>query len=140
MRTFLALVLALGLSACAEVDQLTDTARTATRSAPSGSGVPTGTWDTTYGDMTLTPLADGRARATYKGEDGELDGRMSGLTYTGYWTEPSSARACSSSRNGTVYWGRFSYTFDPALTTFDGGWSYCDNAPSTEGDWTGVKG
>ena len=99
MRTLLVLLFALGLSACAEVDRLATTARDASRTLPSATGVPTGVWDTTYGDMTFTPLADGRVRAVYKGENGQLDGRMSGLTYTGYWTEPGSARACSSSRS-----------------------------------------
>ena len=138
MRTPLALALLLSLSACAQVDSLvTD----ATRQMPTvlPTTAPTGVWDTTYGDMTFGASENGRLVATYKGENGRLDGTLQGRLYTGYWTEPSSARSCGSTRNGTPYWGRFSYTFNAAMNTFDGGWGYCDDAPSTEGDWTGVK-
>ena len=138
MRSLAALLLALSLSACTQVDSLVNDA---TRQLPTAlpTTAPTGVWDTSYGEMTFSSLENGRVTATYKGENGQLDGTMRGRVLTGYWTEPSSARDCGTSRNGTPYWGRFSYTFNATMTAFDGGWSYCDGEPSTSGDWTGTK-
>ncbi len=134
----LALLTLLVTVGCADVSSLADTVRS---SAPTGGSeipnVPRMTWDTTYGDMSLSALTDGRVTAYYEGEDGTLDGTLSGSRYTGTWVEPSSAQTCSTIRRGSDHWGRFDFTFNAARDRFEGQWSYCDAAPSRS--WAGTK-
>lgn len=132
----LALLLVAG---CAEVTSLSEAVRP---SHPASDGaiptdVPRTTWSTTYGEMALSPLRDGRVTAYYEGENGTLDGTLSGLRYTGIWVEPSSGRTCSTVRRGSDHWGQFEYTFNAALDRFEGVWGYCEETP-TRG-WDGTK-
>ena len=139
MRTALSLALLVSLAGCSQVSSFANDVR-ASRPADDGPlpDVPRTVWDTTYGDMRLSRLTDGRVTAYYEGEDGTLDGTLAGRTYAGIWVEPSSSVACPTTRRGSDHWGRFEFTFNAALDRFEGAWSYCDKAPAGR-RWTGTK-
>ena len=135
MRTLPALALLVSLAGCGQVSSLANDIRTNLPTPEGGAlpDVPRMAWETTYGDMFLSQLSDGRVTAYYEGEDGTLAGR----TYTGVWVEPHSSRSCTTTRGGSDHWGRFEFTFNATFDRFEGLWSYCDDAPGRR--WTGTK-
>lgn len=93
-------------------------------------------WNTTYGDMTLRAEGD-RVVGSYSIEDGTIVGQFNGSTLVGMWVEPSSARSCSTTVDGSKYWGRIEFTFNEDYSGFSGRWNYCDADPSRS--WTGSR-
>jgi surface antigen len=114
---------------------------------PGGAPSVAGVWTTTYGEATLSVSdrrdAQGRiisreVSGPYKGEGGRLKGELQGSTLTGYWFEPNASIQCNTAREGTRYWGRIIFVFNPAADRFDGKWGYCEAAPASS-DWSGQR-
>ena len=56
----------------------------------------------------------------------------------GHWVEDGSGTRCATQREGSFHWGRIRYEFSADWSTFQGGWSYCEEAPGS-GNWTGTR-
>ncbi|MDZ7634303.1 MAG: hypothetical protein U5L72_07670 [Bacteroidales bacterium] len=84
-----------------------------------------GLWDTSWGMMTLTQSASGDVTGTYDYDSGAIQGKLTGTTLSGTWTETNSQ-------------GTFVFEFNPQFTTFDGVWGY-DNETPTHDDWFGTR-
>ena len=102
------------------------------------SGSPQGTWKTSFGSMVFGPPAQGRSvRATY-GTDSSLSGTLASRVLDGVWVQPQSGRRCATPYEGSYYWGRLRFEFSADWQSFQGGWSYCDEAVGSSG-WSGTR-
>jgi hypothetical protein len=102
-------------------------------------------WSTSYGAMSLPDVASGAVRAPYADDNGRVIGHFlipkcsdCGPVLSGVWVEDDSAETCSEEKDGSSHWGKVSFKFDPAYTSFTGTWSYCDKSPVY--DWSGKIG
>ncbi len=92
-------------------------------------------WNTDFGQMTLV-YQGSKVTGTYTDPPGMLRGKINDDgTLSGYWLQSKSQYACGYQREGTYYWGTFSFWADGS-DRFDGYWTYCDG--SGGGRWTGV--
>jgi hypothetical protein len=99
----------------------------------------TGTWDTSWGAMTLVQDEDGRVTGTYEGGNSTIDAVNEGNVIRGYWTEPTSTRNCGTTRNGTPYWGRVTFVL-VGPSRWSGRYTYCDATPgSADASWDGSR-
>lgn len=88
----------------------------------------TGTFDTTFGQMTLTPTG-----GTFTASNGQLRAVTTQCrTMTGIWVQDKSAHQCP---NGKFY-GKFQFVF--TSKQFTGVYGYCDG-PITAGTWNGNR-
>ena len=94
----------------------------------------TGTFSTSYGNMTFNGNRTGKI-AEYGSDKGRIVGNIQGNHINGYWVEYSSARRCSTEKDGSFYWGRF--VVDLTGNKFTGKWSYCDAEPGSS--WSGTR-
>ena len=130
-----ALVCLLIAAGCGGTD---DSDGTATETS-STAGPFAGTFDTTYGEASLSHNGDAVV-GTYEAGTSDIIGTADGDVVTGTWSSPSAASACDTEFNGTVYWGRIIFTFESDGSSFDGLWSYCDAEPTQAWDGTRVGG
>ena len=109
---------------------------------PAAHGSPvdvTGTWDTSWGAMTLAQDEDGRVTGTYEGGESTIDAVNEGNVIRGYWAEPTSTRNCGTTRNGTPYWGRVTFVL-VGPSRWAGRYTYCDATPgSADASWDGSR-
>ncbi len=88
----------------------------------------TGTFDTDFGVLTLTPQG-----GTYSVNDGHvIVANVSGDVMAGTWTQSRAATRCA---DGT-YHGAFTFRFN--AQGFVGSYGYCDDPP-TAGRWNGTR-
>ena len=93
-----------------------------------------GSYDSTEGPMKLRQQGD-RVTGSYGSDNGEISGVLYERTVDGFWIEDSSARRCSSAKNGRYYWGRISMEFTG--NGFSAQWGYCNDAPTSP--WTATR-
>lgn len=93
-----------------------------------------GTYNSTEGAMTLRQQGD-RITGRYGNDNGELTGVLYDQTMDGFWIEDSSARRCSTAKNGRYYWGRITMEFTD--NGFSGQWGYCNDALTSA--WSGTR-
>lgn len=101
-----------------------------------------GVYNTTYGMMRFDQTGTS-VKAAYTVEDGKIpDGVLDFRTrkLVGHWIEPSSAKNCGVSRNGTPYWGKLVFTFSEDGSSYTGVWGYCDEKPTRSWSATWVSG
>jgi len=109
------------------VSELAGTNRLATAHMPSDAAT-TGTFDTSFGVLTLTnqggnySTSGGRVTVT----------RLDGNIMEGVWEQSSASRRCANGR----YYGKFTFTF--AADGFAGAYGYCDE-PINAGPWNGKR-
>lgn len=85
-----------------------------------------GSWDSSYGALTIVQRADGRFIGNYS-TYGRINGRMDGEgKMVGTFYHPENSGACSTTRQGSTNWGRFEFTFAPDYSSFKGKWNWCD--------------
>ena len=101
---------------------------------------PRGTthWTTTEGFMTAIVTGNqfkSTYRGSYEGDNGRMEGTLTGNVFEGYWGENQSLKECATERLGTYYWGRIRLVFNGGR--FSGQWSYCDL--ELGGEWVGVR-
>ena len=90
----------------------------------------TGTWDTTYGSMTLTQNGS-FVEGTYDTDSGHISGYVSGNVWSGRWDE-------TPTRMGPNDAGPFQFTLAPDGQSFTGTWRYDGDDPSTTHSWDGT--
>ncbi len=96
-----------------------------------------GYWETNEGNMTLQQNGN-NVRGTYQQDQGRLLMTAEGLVLKGFWVEKDSDKTCSTSRDGSLHWGRAEFTFDGDYMSFKGWWSYCDSDKPFR-QWTGKR-
>jgi hypothetical protein len=106
----------------------------------------TGLWGSTMGQLefNVTERRDAQGllhndvSAPYSRQpNAKVKGELRGAVLTGHWHEPSSSVQCATAREGTRYWGRIQFTFNPSADTFSGKWGYCEEVP--ERGWSGQR-
>ena len=98
-----------------------------------------GTWDTSWGAMTLRQEADGRVTGTYENGASQIDARNTANTIEGYWIEPTSTRRCDTARGGSVHWGRVQFVL-VERDRWVGKYTYCDGPVGrSAADWDGTR-
>ena len=112
----------------------------ASATAQTGAGGPAalGNVYTTndWGDLTVTEWEAASFRADYTFEGGKIEGVRKGNEIDGFWSQPTSDRACSTPRDGNYHYGRMIFTFNAELDAFEGRWGYCDETPYAT--WNGT--
>lgn len=110
--------------------------------AAQDAGPTTTIWQTSEGEMALpaNPATGQRIKIPYTQDGGRILGAFTlepngDRILDGHWVEESSAEACETSVDGSYYWGRITFVFDPQFASFDGLWAYC-NAGLDRG-WSG---
>ena len=89
----------------------------------------TGTWETNYGQMTLSQSGN-RVTGTYTWDSGKIEGVVSGNTLTGRWSEAPSYTEPNDA-------GQFVFTMAPDCNSFTGTVGY--GSSSTGLSWTGTR-
>ena len=89
-----------------------------------------GTWETTYGPMTLTQNG-GSVEGTYVHDDGHLTGTVSGNVLSAQWDE-------APTRAGPSDAGSLQFTLAPDGKSFTGTWLYEGDDPSVSRSWNGT--
>jgi hypothetical protein len=98
----------------------------------------TGTWRTNYGQLSLSQ--SGQHIAGTYGGNGGLTGEVNGNTVTGYWERNGTTVLCPQERDGTRWWGRFTWTVNEANTSFTGANSACEAEPRPPVNaWSGAR-
>lgn len=99
--------------------------------SPAQTSTPwSGTWNTTYGSMTLTQ--SGRSvKGTYDHDDGRLSGTVSGDVLTARWDE-------TPTRAGPNDAGPLQFTLAPDGRSFTGTWRYDGDEASVSRSWDGT--
>ena len=105
----------------------------------------TGTWDTNWGKMELVQTGNqvtGTASLTlpqrtnltgsYKPDNGKIEGKVSGNTLIGTWSEAPSYSPPNEA-------GDFEFTISPDCNSFTGKWRYGSTGDWRVGDWTGSR-
>lgn len=96
-----------------------------------------GTWDSTYGPLTIVQREDGRFIGNYSSY-GRINGRMNGDgKMTGTFYHPVDNGTCSTTRQGSTNWGHFEFTFAPDYSSFKGKWNWCGGDLTQ--DWNAAK-
>ena len=101
----------------------------------SQSAVLSGSWKSDYGVIRFR-TSGASVSANYP-FGGKLSGRIRGNRLSGYWNKPAAYQKCGKARFGTRYWGRFSFSFDAALSRFRGRFGYCDGP--LQKSWAGTR-
>lgn len=101
-----------------------------TTSGGGGSCSWAGTWDTNFGQMTLSE-ATGFVTGTYAFDDGTINGAVSGNQLTGSWAEQPSYKPPNDS-------GGFALTISGDCNSFTGTWGY-GSASTGGGIWQGTR-
>jgi surface antigen len=105
-----------------------------------------GLWGSTMGQLefNVTERRDAQGQlhrevsAPYSRQNNsKVKGELRGAVLNGHWHEPSSSVQCATAREGTRYWGRIQFTFNPTGDTFSGKWGYCEEVP--ERGWSGQR-
>lgn len=97
-----------------------------------------GNWKSDWGDMTFKQKqAASDVSGTYGFNAGRIYGTMRGNTLTGYWTQSSSSRKCTTRMYGSYHWGRISFTFTD--NQFKGMYQNCEQAPTPDYEWNGTR-
>jgi L-amino acid dehydrogenase len=94
----------------------------------------TGTWDTDFGEMTLTE-SGGAVSGTYVPEEGRIVGTIEGETLRGTWSEQPTYQPSLDA-------GTFAFTMDSTCQSFSGSWRYgCapDVTDCRGGGWNGTR-
>lgn len=99
-----------------------------------------GEWRTTWGTTNASLKIIDDTRVTYDYRNGRIffysideHGR-----WDGYWVEDKGGRGCGNVlKDGSKYWGRVSFRFNPEYTRFEGTWDYCGVGKKTH--WEGVR-
>ena len=94
------------------------------RIAPRIVPMAVGSWDSTYGTLTMTQREDGRIIGNYN-TYGRLNGRLNGNKMTGTFYHPNNSGRCSDRRQGSTNWGKFEFTFSSDRRSFEGKWNWC---------------
>lgn len=94
-----------------------------------------GLWKSSIAPITFQQSGN-RVSGKYSSDGGEIVGIINNNLLVGYWIENSSARKCSSAKNGRYHWGKIEFKFTG--NSFTGKWGYCDGPP-TEGSWNGSR-
>ena len=89
-----------------------------------------GTWDTTYGSMTLVQSGSS-VDGTYAHDDGHITGTVSGDVLSGRWDE-------APTRAGPNDAGPIQFTLAPDGTSFTGTWRYDGDDASVIRSWDGT--
>jgi hypothetical protein len=89
-----------------------------------------------WGDLSVTEWEAESFRAGYTFERGKIEGVRKGNEIDGFWTQATSDRTCTTPRDGSYHYGRMTFTFNPALDSFEGRWGYCDETPYAT--WNGT--
>ena len=90
-----------------------------------------GTWSTNWGSMQLTQVGDS-VWGTYTHDGGRINGKVTGNTLAGLWTE---APTYSVGSDG----GKISFTLSADCKSFAGGWRYGVDGNDLPGGWTGTR-
>lgn len=106
------------------------------RFTPRITPMPVGSWDSTYGTLTVIQREDGRFIGNYS-TYGRINGRMEGNTMVGTFYHPNSSGRCTDRRQGSTNWGKFEFTFARDGRSFDGKWNWCGNDLTL--DWDATK-
>ncbi|HIG74013.1 MAG TPA: hypothetical protein EYQ24_05405 [Bacteroidetes bacterium] len=96
---------------------------------------PVGSWDSTYGTLTMVQRADGRYIGNYS-TYGKVNGRVEGQTLVGRFYHPENSGTCETTVQGSTNWGRFEFTFD-RNGNFEGRWGWCGGEMTYS--WDGTK-
>ncbi len=112
---------------------------TAVAVRPSTSRSIGGKWKTDGEDerISFPNVSDGSVVGSYTPNEGRIVGRLKNGHLTGIWVERFSRESCKTEKEGSKYWGKLAFTFNPDVTKFSGSWGYCDDAPSIS--WSGRK-
>ncbi len=78
-----------------------------------------------------------RAIYDWNSDQGVLNGEFDGRSFRGHWREEVSDQPCPLARDGSRYWGKVDFHFDPELASFQGQWGYCDEEMT--GVWNGTR-
>ena len=89
-----------------------------------------GTWETSYGTMTLTQSGNS-VDGNYTHDEGHISGTVSGSVLTGRWDE-------APTRTGPSDAGPIQFTLAPDGQSFTGTWRYDGDDPSVVRTWDGT--
>lgn len=95
-------------------------------------GSPLGKWKSSYGDLDFEAEGDGTLRSAYGGSNGRLLVRFEGSVFEGFWVKDYPRTYCSTTRDGSSYWGRVRFEYDPKKKKFVGNWGYCEKEMDRE--------
>lgn len=109
-----------------------DATPTPASSAPDAS--PLGVWHSSYGDIDFKAEADGTLRSTYGSNNARLLVRFDGSVFEGIWAKDYPRPYCSTTRDGSSYWGRVRFEYDAKKDKYVGKWGYCEN--EMDRDWS----
>lgn len=85
-----------------------------------------GVWRSTYhGEVTFTVYPDGRVLGTYDYNNGRIIGTFDGSVLEGFWVTDN-YNYCGSLVDGSGYWGRVRFEYNPETRRFEGELGYCD--------------
>lgn len=70
---------------------------------------------------------------SYSFRNGRLHGTATDNRFSGVWWQSESDQRCTTAREGTYFWGRFTHTFDGNKLT--GHWGYCDGPIDHAWNW-----
>lgn len=92
-------------------------------------------YNTDFGQMTLTAQPDGTIAGTYPTHKGKISGKVvNGDTIAAVWLQPASDRKCSKTRANTFYWGTVQWKIH-VNGNLIGSWAYCDDRHGSGGRW-----
>ncbi len=94
----------------------------------------TGTWNSSEGMLQLRQTGNS-VSGSYPASGGRISGTISNGTLSGYWIQTRAQRQCSSSVEGSSYWGTIQWVFSG--NDFVGKWGYCNDAPNQ--NWAGSR-
>ena len=95
----------------------------------STSGSVTGTWNSSFGDLTLSQNGN-TVSGTYTADNGKISGTLNGHTFTGRWSE-------APTYSGPNDAGPVKFEFSDNWSSFSGKWGY--EGKSLSGNWAGSK-
>jgi hypothetical protein len=94
-------------------------------------------WNSSEGQITFAHPGGSSISGSYTKDDGRITGRVANHHLEGFWIQRQSARRCTTSLDGSYYWGRVALDFTSGRS-FTGHWSYCERPVSPGyGEWTG---
>lgn len=97
---------------------------------PAGTSDFTGTWKTSWGDMTLWQSGNA-VTGEYTHDNGKIEGTVSGSVLTGKWSEAPTYQPARDA-------GDFVFTISTDSNSFTGQWRFDSNG-DWMGDWSGTR-
>jgi len=91
-----------------------------------------GRWNTNWGEMSLTQAPDGQVTGTYTYDNGKIEGSISGMTFSGRWSESPSYQDPNDG-------GLVELEFSSDCKTFSGRWKYGTSGDWKENNWSGER-